>query len=323
MAKKAKKAAIMKSSEGEVIDSKEQQRREARAMKLDDEIVSGLKDMTEAFDKSRVYIGTRLAEIIDTRLWDCLLDPKTSKCFKSPEAYASCRFGEMKKTKMYEMIIVSSLTQGKNALLAADVEKMGPKKAAEFAKLPPEKRTKKRAKEIQESTLSATKQIVNDELNGDLPKDERREIPVTFARSLASSVSDAMEKFEDIGLCLAANPNWRADGEERKLAFMDNDPQMTSRSKFWGFVVFKLGEFMADDFNEAVTWMKERKAQEERDAEEKKAAAAQSQANKKIAARAQPKNITTKPSVNSSARSDDQFPSYEEESQERGRPRAH
>jgi hypothetical protein len=321
--KAAKKSAAIVKVKGEVVNDKDRAKLETRAKEVDAELQSSIGGVQDSF----VYMSTLLAEVQEKELWLYLADPRPkSKGFRSITDYANYRFGDMHKTKVYDLIAIASLTKGENKLSAAEVKKLGPKKAAELAKVPPAKRTREKIKAVQDGTLSSTRQIVHDTLNSHLPKDQQEEIGVIFARTLSSSVADKMEKFEEVGLALAANPLWKRDGEERQLAFADGDPQVNTRSKFWGFIILEIGKHLEAEFEEAASWLLAERArkvqQEERDAQEKKAAATKSKADKTVATRAQPKKITTKPNGHAPTRRDDEFPEYEDESQER-RPRAH
>ena len=192
-----------------------------------------------------------LAEIKDKKLWTYLTNPATKKAFESPEKYASyrlepLRLGPMRKSKFYEMTAVATLTKGENALSEEDVEKLGLKKAAAVARLPAHKRTKQFVEAAKESSLTQLNQAVQEELNEDLPEEERKEATCMFTRTLAYSVVSELEKLEAVGIFMTGVNN--------------ADRSVSRESKFWGCVVIAMNAYYKEELIEA------RKAKEKAEA---------------------------------------------------------
>jgi len=186
-----------------------------RAAEHDTNLALALSRLSE----SVVEIGKELAIMRDQELWKYIHDPKTDGdnrgCFKNWRDYARFRLGKMSESKMYEYLSVQSLLHGEKPMTAQAVEQLGVKKAAQIARLPEKKRTKKMLKEIEEASVAATKEIVDSVLEGDAPKVKL----YAYTVALPQEVIDLIEEVERDGVFMED--------------IRDGDRSWTLRSKLW------------------------------------------------------------------------------------------
>jgi uracil-DNA glycosylase len=183
---------------------------------------SNLALAVSQLSQSIVEIGKELAIMQDDKLslYRYVKDPKSSGddrgCFRSWRDYARYRLGKMSTSKMYEYLSASMLTHGKKPLNSHDVEELGIKRAAQIARLPESKRTKKLVKEAKEQSVAEVKQAVDELLT---PESERKAHLVPLTLGLPQEVVDLIADVER--------------GGEWLEHVRDNDRTWTLRAKLW------------------------------------------------------------------------------------------
>jgi hypothetical protein len=183
---------------------------------------SNLALAVSQLSQSIVEIGKELAIMQDDKLslYRYVKDPKSDGdnrgCFRSWRDYARFRLGKMSTSKMYEYLSASMLTHGKKPLNSHDVEELGIKRAAQIARLPESKRTKKLVKEAKEQSVAEVKQAVDELLT---PESERKAHLVPLTLGLPQEVVDLIADVER--------------GGEWLEHVRDNDRTWTLRAKLW------------------------------------------------------------------------------------------
>jgi hypothetical protein len=175
------------------------------------------------FSQSVTEIGKELAIMRDEKLWRYVRDPETDGshrgCFKTWREYASARLGPIAQSSMYEYISAATLTEGKKPVPAVTIDELGVKKAAQVARLPESKRTKKLLKQVKKASVKEAKQLVDAVLAAEIPKDERKAAVVSFSINLPQEVIDLIDEVEHSGQFLES--------------VRDNDRTWTLRAKLW------------------------------------------------------------------------------------------
>ena len=321
MAKKKKSSSVLVlNSKQEIVGNGDRAKLESRAKEVDAQIASGIDGVQESF----IHMSKLLAEVAEKKLWLYLADPRPKKKgFKNIEDYATWRFGKMKHTKVYDLIAISTLTEGPNPLTTKQIKKLGPKKAAALARMEPEKRTPEIVAKASEATFVEVSAMVQASVDEGLPEDQRREATIVVSRTLAISVAEQIEKTEAIALWMHG--------------IRDADRSITRVSKVWGCAMIAMREYYRDELAAAETYMMQRchhcgiyradsthtdksdseyhEFVETPDAETIQAAASKHKAAKANGAEAQ--SATDK--ANGHTQADDFFPDYENEDQTRRR----
>jgi hypothetical protein len=182
----------------------------------------------------------------DKSLWRVLLDPATGSEFRTWEAYAKANMGSISHTKLFELALIGSLTEGEYALTEATVNAIGHKRAAELAKVPPEERINLVTTALESSPEEWAEAIQNAKNKGK-PPEEQKEATVLFARNYPVSL---VARFKDL--------------EARALymeQFHDADKSISAEAKFlYALVIF----FEAGNAEELQQADKRRKAAEKK-----------------------------------------------------------
>jgi hypothetical protein len=186
----------------------------ARAHQVDTEI----RNTVDGVKKSITGLGRLLTEMKERQLWHFILDPRTKKGFRTLHDYASYRLGPLGQSKIYDLISVFGLTVGPNPISAEDVDRMGYKKALEFHRLPSKKRTKALIESVIDKPLTQVRQIVQEEINRDLPPEERKEPTIPFVRQYPRALVEKFEALEARALNLEG--------------IRDGDMSISRRTKF-------------------------------------------------------------------------------------------
>lgn len=187
----------------------------------DQKLVVAVKSMKDSI----VDVGRELAFMQDDslKLWKYIRNPETDGshrgAFASWRDYAKYRLGNMGKSAMYELIAAHSLTKGPQAIPAADVQKLGVKKAAQIARLPASKRTKEVVEHAKKSKLSKVKKSVQAKIDEDKPASERKVRLFPLTRNLQAETIEMIEEIEKGGCYMEG--------------IRDGDRTMSLRSKLW------------------------------------------------------------------------------------------
>jgi len=127
-------------------------RLEAEAQQLDLDIRRELECVT----KSLTSLAAMLARMRDERLWQFLPG------FRRFEDYVRHVLGDVARGKIFELLAIHELTEGRNSIPAEVVERMGFKKAAELARLEPQDRTPDLVKAALVDTVPRIRQKVQE-----------------------------------------------------------------------------------------------------------------------------------------------------------------
>lgn len=186
---------------------------------------SNLALAVSKLSQSVVEIGKELAfmQSEELKLYRFVKDPATDGdnkgCFKTWRDYARFRLGKMSTAKMYEYLSAESLVHGKKPISASDVEALGVKKAAQIARLPESRRTKKLIKQAKESSVADVKAAVDIALERDTPENERKVQLVALTLGLPQEVIDLIADVEK--------------GGEWLEHVRDSDRSWSLRAKLW------------------------------------------------------------------------------------------
>jgi len=181
----------------------------AEAKILDAEI----KEPISSFRKNISALSKLVCKMKDKSLWKVLTDPETGKEFRTWESYAKANMGSISHTKLFNLALIGSLTEGEHAISEATVNAIGHTRAAELAGVPPEERINLVTSAL-ESTPEQWKTDLQEAKNKHLPPEEQKEATVLFARnypvSLVARFKDLearalyMEQFHDVDKSISA-----------------------------------------------------------------------------------------------------------------------
>jgi hypothetical protein len=212
----------------------------SEASEIDAELVMTIGGIT----RSVSALGKLIVRMKDKRLWKFLRDPDNNQPFKSWEQYAKLRLGSISHTRLAELSLVASLSEGPFALSEATVNAIGHKRAAELAKVPAEERINLVTSAL-ESTPEQFAVDLQEAKNKGKPIEEQKEAVVLFARNYPVSL---VTRFKDL--------------EQRALymeQFHDADKSISAEAKFlYALVIF----FEAGNAEELQAADKRRKAAE-------------------------------------------------------------
>ncbi len=192
----------------------------AEAKLLDAEI----KDLIESFKKNISALSKCVCRMKDKSLWRVLDDPATGREFRTWEAYAKANMGSISHTKLFNLALIGSLSEGEYALSESTINAIGHTRAAELASVLPEERTNLVTSAL-ESTPEQWKTDLQEAKNKHLSPEEQKEATVLFARNYPVSL---VARFKDL--------------EGRALymeQFHDADKSISAEAKFlYALVIF-------------------------------------------------------------------------------------
>ena len=175
-----------------------------------------------------------------------------NKPYRRFSEYVSAITGSgMAHTKLYDMLAIYGLTQGEDALDPKDVEEMGPKNAAEVARLEPGDRTPDVIEAAKKESTRKVKKIVQEKLNEKLDPEERKDPTFMFARNLDEPTIELIEQIEKDGIWIEAVRN--------------GDKSVSQLVKLWNYVWAK---FVLDYQEELEEGRRYREAQDAAKAQE-------------------------------------------------------
>jgi hypothetical protein len=175
-----------------VIEPDEQEQAEA-AKRLDVKI----RLEWQASERSLVKVAGSFTKMRDEKLWLRLVDIGTKKAYKRFEDYVTAVTGNrIARSKLYELLSIWGLTQGADALDPKDVEEMGPKNAAEIARLDAKDRTPEVVEKAKKESTRKLKKLVQEKLNEKLAPEERKDPTFMFARNLDEPTIELIEQVE-------------------------------------------------------------------------------------------------------------------------------
>ncbi len=89
---------------GNVVQPTDNRKLAARAHEVDTDI----RNTVDGMKKSITGLGRLLTEMKEHQLWHFITNPRTPKGFSTLEEYASFRLGPLGKSKIYDLMAVSS-----------------------------------------------------------------------------------------------------------------------------------------------------------------------------------------------------------------------
>lgn len=187
-------------------------------------------------------LGRQLARLRDHDLWKNISDQKGVPRFRRWTEVSECLFGPMARRKCYELINSSSLTVGENAVSPEDVKKMGIKRAAELARLPPSQRSLEIISVAKTEPVMAVRNKVQRILNQGLPKDEQKPMLKLLAINLPEDIVADFEEIMEVGVYM--------DG------IRDGDNTQTMRAKVFNCMLIAMREYYAAELSEALQRMR-------------------------------------------------------------------
>jgi hypothetical protein len=200
-----------------------------QAIELDRQIKAALK----VAERSLTDLGRLLARMRESRLWEHLPGH-----YRGWEEYARSVMGHKSHSSLYEIVAADSLTEGANGVPPEVVNRMGVKRAAQFARLKPEQRTAEIISAATTQTVAAFKQVVQKKLNEDLPPDERKPMLVLFAINLPAEMVDEYEETLEVMMYVDD--------------VRDGDNTQSMRMKAMGVILFGARQYFAPELAEAL-----------------------------------------------------------------------
>ena len=222
-----------KAIKGTIIPPKVDARFKAKAM------AEHLKVMTckQTAQESFLELAAHLAKMKQGNLWAGVSDKDHPEGFNDWTAYRQFVLGDMGKTRLYELIAIHELTQGDKPIAPSIIKRMGIKRAYEFSRVEPEKRSPQLITLAQSAPLAEVKEAVQSLINEDLPKDRQKEHTVAFVRMLPPSLIAKYEELEEDGIWLEG--------------IRDHDPSMTSKQKFFAALLANFRATHLEELQEA------------------------------------------------------------------------
>jgi hypothetical protein len=202
---------------------------EVQARQLDHEIRAVVLDARKSF----VKLGQLIAKMRERQLWTHLLDREGKQKYRSLEDYVMSAVGPMARGKYFQIIAAHSLTEGENAIPATTVERMGPVKAAEVARLEPKDRTPDIIEAATKEPVGVVRNKVQAKLNESLPLEETREPTRLVSINLAESVANAFEDLIELMTFMAG--------------IRDSDNSQTMRTKAVGAMIIATQNYFSEE----------------------------------------------------------------------------
>jgi len=203
-----------------------------------------LKEAVANIKKNISALSKLVCRMKDKNLWKYLTDPLTKKDFKTWEAYAKSNMGSISHTKLAELALIGSLTEGPDALPEATVDAMGHKRAVALAKVPAGLRVHL-VKSALESDPEQFATDIQEAINKTKPLEEQKEATILFARNYPVSLVARFKELEARALYMEQ--------------FHDADKSISAEAKFlYALVIF----FEAGNAEELLVADKRRKTAE-------------------------------------------------------------
>lgn len=187
-----------------------------------------------------VDLGKLITKMKDKLLWRWVVNPETTHEFKSWEEYAKCRLGKISHTKLAELALVGSLTEGEHALSPEMVNAIGHKRCVLLAKVPAAERASL-VKVALNGTPEEYATVVQEAINKTVPEDRKKEPTILFARNYPVSV---IKRFKDL--------------EKRSFGLpiiRDNDFSISQEAKFLMALIAFFEAGNVEELREADRWL--------------------------------------------------------------------
>lgn len=150
--------------------------------------------------RSLTKLASLLGKMRQYHLWQYIEDPMHKRGFTRFEAYIESVLGPaMGRTKVYDLLAISELTEGPNPISPESIERMGRIKAAEISRLEAAQRTPEMVKSAIEDPVPVFRRRVQEKINQTLPEEERREPLILFSRNLLPETVALIEEVEEDG----------------------------------------------------------------------------------------------------------------------------
>jgi hypothetical protein len=225
---------MTKTGATEELTNAERCQRELFAIALDEEIRHEIELMQTSLSK----VAEMLLKMREERLWTYLVNPTTKVPYRRFDEYVSSVTGdEIAHTKLYDLLAISRLSVGPNAIPPETVQKLGRIKSAEIARLEPQERTPELVQELLDRSVAVVKQRVQEIINISLPPDERRDVPLFWGRYYPRQVIERFEQLEARGCFLEG--------------IRDGDRTITLRAKFMVALIINFEANFEEELKEA------------------------------------------------------------------------
>jgi hypothetical protein len=204
-----------------------------QAIELDVEIKAAVK----VAQRSLTEVGRLLSRMKESRLWEHL-----PRHYRGWEDYARSVLGPKAHSSLQEFVTAYSLTEGSNPISPEDVDRMGPKKAAQVARLAPEQRTMEIREIAQTEPVAVVRNKVQAILNETLPPDQQKPMLQLLAINLPEEYVDEFEELMEVGIEMEG--------------IRDGDDTQSRRAKVFHSMMISFQEYMAPELSEALEYIK-------------------------------------------------------------------
>ena len=205
-----------------------------------------LKEAVANIKQNISVLGKLVCRMKDQNLWKYLIDSSTQKSFSNWESYARVALGGISHTKLSELALIGSLTEGPDALPEETVDAIGHKRAVALAKVPASER-KRLVKSALESDPEQFATDIQDAINKGKPLAEQKEPTILFARNYPVSLVVRFKELEARALYMEQ--------------FHDADKSISAEAKFLYALIIFFESGMAEELHAAD---KRRKAAEKK-----------------------------------------------------------